>query len=287
MNATHTNENAHHRLVLVMEVYVTWQGDVLRQVFYPGIEDKSRDIAPPPPVEELADLQNDLHESAARLLEASGGGKDVSVALFGAFMDLYDRFMHQLRRLEQGGEGSDLVTGLRAADTIIPDMAQEMERLARQGNPFCVVLAQIDHADRVRSLTGPEAFPAVLKKVAGLVKKCLRSFDDAYYAGRGEFVMSLKHTDSKGGGTVVKRLTDFLKEDPIILEENGKFYPLTLSCCVSEPVPEDRPGGILADMRADLARYQEDEERTLEHVEQSPLQRYVKGVGEGGDSEQP
>ena len=108
------------------------------------------------------------------------------------------------------------------------------------------------------------------------IKKCVRTFDDAYRLADDEFVMSLKQTEAKGGVAAVERLRKLIEQEKIMIQDDGYDYKLTMSYCVASPVPGDKPEHIIANMRLDLDRYKSDGDMSLEYLEQSPLQRYIK-----------
>ncbi|HEY8190781.1 MAG TPA: GGDEF domain-containing protein, partial [Alphaproteobacteria bacterium] len=109
------------------------------------------------------------------------------------------------------------------------------------------------------------------------IKKCLRTFDDAYRSDDGEFIMSLKQSDMRGGTTAVLRMRSLLQEEPVgARKKDGRVHRVTMSYCVGEPIPGDKMDEFISNMRADLKRYDEHDEAALEFVEQSPLLRFIK-----------
>jgi GGDEF domain-containing protein len=186
------------------------------------------------------------------------------------FKNIYDAFLTRVRRLERDsaseGSGYDELTGLRNIHVFKGDIRREMERLSRQGNPFCLVMARID------KFAGFEDPQANLMVAVENIKECIRTFDDAYYLENGEFLLSLKHTDTVGAQAAIARLQQFLK-----IDDNNK-EKLSMSFCVAEPVVPEELEGLLDNMRQDLDDHLNDEEAVLQFVEASPLKRFVDSM---------
>ncbi len=285
--------------------YVAWHTQLIRSLFYAG-QDEHLPLEELPSsfkvwladvsaleegpdlemVESLKTLYDDMIKAARALLAVSsvgGQGALPDIGLFDSFSNNYEGFIAAIRRLEEDAvrrdSGFDSLTGLRTAGVLHDDLGREMERLSRQGRPFCLAFARLDHASQILAHLGQNDYDEILKTIAGLIKKCMRSFDDAYCLDDGDFIMSLKQTDTKGGAAAVERLRKFLLEEAMTVElENGRMFPVTMSYCVSEPVAGDSVDGVLSDMQEELDRYKNEEEMALEHVEQSPLQRYIKTI---------
>ena len=287
-------------LTPVLAEHAEWFGGVMGRLFYPekfiqagpAAEPQSfrqwaesaRDVefVAAATLEDLMRIHDELHQSAAGLIEeAMKIARKPDLEAFAALTDLYDEFVLQVHRLEKdctlADNGLDVLTGLRNSKAMEKDLERELERRSRRGQPFCLVLARIDDFDQVRAEAGEQEAVEAIRGVAALVKKCVRSFDDAYRCADAEFVMALKHTDTKGGTAAINRLRTFLEETPVLARKGGKPAPVTLSYCAAEPLPGDKMDEMLTHMRQDLARYDEGGDTTVEYFEQSPLQRFIIG----------
>jgi diguanylate cyclase (GGDEF)-like protein len=192
----------------------------------------------------------------------------------------FEKFMDTLRRVEKelilDDKGIDVETGLRKKSVLNKDMDREMQRLARQGKPFSLALVWIDHYDQIAAAEG-ENTTLYVKHIAELIKKCVRSFDDAYRTDKGEFILSLKQADMTGGIRALERLKELMEEFRYEFTSDTLAPNLaSLSCCVAEPLPDDDINKLIDNMRSDLKGADKDEDAVLEYYELSPLQRYVK-----------
>ncbi len=237
----------------------------------------------PEVVEKLSSLHSDLFRRADNLLSivrdtrTKPAHKD-----FLNFLTVYEEFSLYIRRLEQDvmleESGYDLSTGLRSLKMLDDDFKQEMSRLARQGKSFCVSMTHIDHFASLKEGSTKSEVDGYIKLIASLIKLSLRSFDDAYHLGNGEFILSLKQTDISGGIAALERLKKELERQKIEIDVNGTAFDLSLSCCIAEPVEGYKINDLVEYLREDLSKNAtlEKSDTVLKYYELSPLQRYIQ-----------
>jgi diguanylate cyclase (GGDEF)-like protein len=230
----------------------------------------------------LTKLENDLGAKAEEILRAvKNTTEKPSFIAFDALSVLFEEFTHNIRRLQQDllreNSGLDPMTGLRNTASLDVDLHREMERLARQGRPFSLALVRIDNLDAITEQAGVPRAEQVIRNVADMIRKSLRSFDDAYRITDNEFILSLKQADIRGGLRALERLRLELERKSIVYDEKGnRTNPMTLSCCVAEPVPGEHTRDLIENLRADLHGADKSENIILEYHEMSPLQRFIK-----------
>ena len=289
-------------LAPVLDEHAAWHAGVVRFVFYPDVYDSNDCLTMPSSfmtwvnserggeyiessvLDNLCNIHADLQRAALRVAEIamSGEGGRPAIDIFDTMNALYDLFMIRLRQVEidcvETNTGIDPLTGLRHRRAMDKDLANEMERRERQGRPFALALAQIDNFNALREKLSDDSFKKMLMDSSSLIKKCVRSFDDAYRSGEGEFIMLLKHSDLRGGSTAIDRLRGLLQEEPIgVRLVEGTLEQLTMSYCVAEPMLGESMAAMLENMRADLQKYDDTGGAALEYTEKSPLQRFVQG----------
>lgn len=288
-------------LTLILDEYTEWFAQVVKRVFYPenaitqkalsepkafplwakGIE--KEDLVPSEAVERLKALHSDLDVKAGELLKSALHSKErPDFESFDAFVTLLEAFANHVRRLQQDislkSSGYDSETGLRSELSLYKDLKIEMERLSRQGRPFSVALVQINNLEDLRSSRETQHVKSTVKRVADLIKKSLRPFDDAYRLTEGEFILTLKQTDVRGGVKALDRLRKELEsvEYDESQEDSEKDFSIMLSCCVAEPLPGDDAHLLVNNLRLDLKGTEKYENMVLEYREMSPLQRFIK-----------
>ncbi|MCB9991731.1 MAG: diguanylate cyclase [Rhodospirillales bacterium] len=290
-------DNKLKSLAAVIDEHGEWLGRATKRIFFAAkykgqdklpvpirFQEWSReaedyDFIDPVTLQDLKKMYEELHITATGLADkAMYTEDDVTYEEYDHFVSLYESFIQKLRRLEYdcalSDSGMDVDTGLRSPKAMELDITRELERRARRGNPFTLVLARINNYDELRSMMEIEQNKDVLQKVGKLIKKCIRSFDDAYRSSEGEFIMSLKHSEAAGGTAAVNRLRRFLMDEDIVIKKGNEEIPLTMSYCVAEPVPGDTLEDLLENMRYDLDKW-DGGDTALEYHEQSPLSRYI------------
>lgn len=233
-------------------------------------------------LENLAAMHRDMMRAADKLLVES---KEVQAKpdfeAFQTFLNVYEEFSQRLRRLERDflldGTGYDPFTGLRSPKVLHQDIERELHRLSRRGKHFCVAFARIDGTESLEKTYTEEQRQAFVKVIADLIKLSVRSFDDAYYMGQYEYVLSLKQADMAGGVSALERLRRELEKQNIVVETEKGPMALSLSCCIAQPVQGDDIGELLKNLKNDLHSSNRQPDSVLEYFELSPLQRYVQG----------
>lgn len=280
-------QNPFKDLMLMLDEHAEWYGRVMRRIFYPEKYERGSLLHAPETIKKwlkamdedghldsqsLSDIRktlDDFHDVALDMIrESSGDDGKPSITRYDTLVSLYESFISRMRRLEydMGHAGSiDEQSGLRNAGAMKRDVAREQDRRARRGQPFCLMLCRVDRFDTLKKKKSSK-IDTLLKSIASFVKQSIRTFDDAYHIGEGEFIVVLKNSDMINSPAVVERMRKFLQE------EDG----ITMSYCSAEPMPGDDIDDLVANMRSDLNRYDEGGNTVLEFVEQSPLQRFVQ-----------
>lgn len=287
------------KLLPVLDEHTAWFHDFLNLVFYSDtlpaelhltkpvsfikwLESAKQDEGVPPEViDQLLRLHNDLFQNAHELmLFVQSHHKRPDHKMFQSFMTIYEEFILSLRRLENDfmleDSGYDPFTGLRNPKNLYSDIDREMQRLCRQGRSFCLAIARIDNFKAIQENDNPQEKNAFIKLVSDLIKLSIRSFDDAYHVGDGEFVLSLKQATISGGFSALERLRKELERQKILVTIEGQEKLLSMSCCIAEPVDGDDIESLLENLRADLNRTEKQSDLVLEYFELSPLQRYIQ-----------
>ncbi len=281
-------------LVPILDEYTEWFMQLVRRIMYPQSasgeqiftkplsfidwleaeenQDIDSDVA-----RRLSELHTELSTQADTLINETLKSQAVpEYKGFHKLMALFEEFSLQVRRLEKDhrsdGAGLDDLTGLRSKSMLEKDYAKEMERVARQGKPFSVALLKINNFDEIK-----KGADEAIALVSEMIKKSMRSFDDAYRVSSHEFVLSLKQSDMKGGIIALKRINTFLAEEE---GANMPVFPEVISC-IAEPAPGDNLDELIENLSDELKDYVRDDNMgILEYTEISPLQRFVNKHGD-------
>ncbi len=286
-------------LETVLDEYTEWFLQVTRLIFYPAHDHNGRGQVysrpqsfeawaqaeqnsgsiKPGVMNGIRNLHGDLTERADVLINESLKTKaPPPYDEYHKLSVLFEEFTGHMRRLEEDmlleDSGVDALTGLRSKDVMEKDIKREMDRLARQGKAFAVALVRIDNFEG-SGKTQDESDECV-KSVAEMIKRSMRSFDDAYRLDEGMFVLSLKQTGTSGGIRALKRLRNEIDKTNATQKVNGQVVPLSFSSCIGEPSEAEDILAFLENLKKYLASYKSDEGSVLEYFELSPLQRYIR-----------
>lgn len=91
-------------------------------------------------------------------------------------------------------------------------LAAEFERSARSGEPFSVLMLDVDHFKLVNDTFGHEAGDTVLKALVETCKEQLRTIDMVARWGGEEFLLLLRGADTAASVNVAERLRQTLSE---------------------------------------------------------------------------
>ena len=212
----------------------------------------------------LSNAHYSMRVASERVIASLLEGQRPDYKTFVEFKDAYNLFLSQVHNQEdlKAGEESAL-DGLRPLDDLQGDFDREMERLSRSGNPFVLSCVRIDGFS---ALTDQDTSFHLTKDN---IVRSMRPFDDVYYLGDGEFLLSLKHTDVVGGEVALVRIQRSLDID------ESNTMKLSVSCCLSEPVTGDEVSVLIKNMKDDLRRHKDDKDVILKFLDISPLERFM------------
>ena len=276
----------------VLDEYIVWYGKIMRSYF-----EGKPSLPTPPQVFDIwvtgAGLSDMTEQRVRRIHEGMVDAAKMFITKYGArenpplheFNELtghYEEFIQFMRRLEleQATEhsGFDERTGLRSSKLMKDDIARELERRARRGNPFCLALIKINKFD-AEWQKNETSFRGMIVRIADQLKECLRSFDDAYYMGGEYFLLSLKHADLLGSQAALNRLNKAIATAHIPVPDDP-IEEISVSSVLSEPAPGDSLDTLLGNMKKDLGGIDE-KGAILQYNEMSPIQRYMLSMEKG------
>ncbi len=126
----------------------------------------------------------------------------------------YEEMRHEIAQL-QTTLHKDGLTGLYNYKHLIKTLSQEMERTKRTGLPTSFIMMDLDFFKKVNDNYGHEAGNMVLKAVAGILQKNLRTTDTPCRYGGEEFSIILSGTKLKKAVETAERLRQIIEKTPI------------------------------------------------------------------------
>jgi diguanylate cyclase (GGDEF)-like protein len=146
----------------------------------------------------------------------------------------------------------DGLTGLANRRLCAAALEQELARAERFGEPFALVLADIDDFKTVNDRFGHPTGDEVLKAFADLLQGTIREIDLAGRWGGEEFAVLLPETDLEGGAKLAERIRHTLGEQELVAA-NGHTFQVTASFGVAAFPASSSQEQLVAD--ADRALY--------------------------------
>ncbi len=300
MAVTYTQTLSTDMVVTEIEALLDWRNHILREGFFPGSERQQADDQAPSTllmwcrksaesgivdskiVEKMSLVYEELCLTGRNFLTHCRGGQKPTVEIYDAFETRFESYVTQIRRLQQdisnAGMSVDPITGLRTVAGMRGEMKREQDRFDRKGTSFSVACVEIDHVRDIEVKYDRRGQEAIFAAVAHVIAKGVRSFDDAYYMGQGEYVVVLKHLEFMDACAVMDRLRADVEKLNIPLP-NGEKVKLTASFGVTEALQREKADVAHAHAKAALQVAKEAGGNCVrEYLEKSALERFAKDI---------
>ena len=116
---------------------------------------------------------------------------------------------------------------------------REVERLRRYQHPFTLVFIDVDNFKAINDQIGHKAGDAVIRFIAGELKRLLRNTDIVARLGGDEFALLLPFTDQSAAETVVSKVSNELTAKMLTNDWPITFSMGALTCEAAPDSPED------------------------------------------------
>ena len=123
----------------------------------------------------------------------------------------------------------DPLTGLYNRRYAMPHLARIAERAAQTGQPFAVMMIDLDHFKQVNDTYGHAAGDAVLVEVAARLQNALRHSDLVARIGGEEFLMVMPSATAGDARQAAVRICNDISAKPVLLKDKKASIPVTAS----------------------------------------------------------
>lgn len=147
----------------------------------------------------------------------------------------------------------DPLTGLFNRREMMARMMNEWERQLRKGNPFAVIISDIDNFKLINDTYGHDSGDYVLKMIALIMKDQVRGIDSPSRWGGEEFLLMLVETDLDGGKNVAERIRKYIENTAFIHKGTKILVTMTFGLSIYQGDDDNIESCI---KRADQALYE-------------------------------
>ncbi|WP_166638800.1 ligand-binding sensor domain-containing protein [Paraglaciecola marina] len=122
----------------------------------------------------------------------------------------------------------DDLTGLRNRRDFRNNALQELSRFKRGGEPFCILLIDIDYFKQVNDVNGHTCGDKVLIETAQVMQSHIRQQDFLARWGGEEFIMMIVDTDTKQGAQIAEKIRLAVAKNIVEYEEQEICVSITI-----------------------------------------------------------
>ncbi len=202
------------------------------------------------------------HLWGALVLKHSGNplpskGMDITLATFAEIFSAHLLQKREAKRLVRLAT-TDTLTGLPNRRSFFEALGREIARSRRHGQPFSLILCDIDFFKEVNDTHGHDAGDNVLRQFGRHLRKALRREDLPSRYGGEEFGVLLPETDLAKAVHIAERLRTLVEQSSFSVSRGQKDSPqvkLTASFGVAQ-LQEDTDSAETLFSRADLLLYE-------------------------------
>ncbi len=142
-------------------------------------------------------------------------------------IDLQEKLLYAQQELQYMATHDNL-SGLQNRFAILEALRRELSRARREGREVGIILADIDHFKRVNDSLGHLAGDAVLREVAGRLRKHVRPYDYVGRYGGEEFLVVLPECPLRATRNAAERMQRAVFQEPVVLAEGPVNVTISL-----------------------------------------------------------
>lgn len=148
----------------------------------------------------------------------------------------------------------DPLTGLYNRKAVDEKLAELVEAFHGEGEPFSVVMLDVDHFRNFNTTYGHQIGDAVLRAVSTTLREGVKGSDFVARYGGEEFILFFPRTPRENAAIVADKLRTLVSENRKKISSTGELLdPITISCGVAQIAPSDTPESVVH--RTDQALY--------------------------------
>jgi two-component system cell cycle response regulator len=150
---------------------------------------------------------------------------------------------------------TDGLTGLYNRHYLNTHLDNMVQQSIKNNKPLALMIMDMDHFKMVNDTHGHDAGDMVLKQLAGIIIRAVRSTDLAARFGGEEFVILMPETDAQAAMTTASRVREQVEATPFKINAQGDTISKTISIGVATLMPQGDTSEALM-KRADSVLYE-------------------------------
>lgn len=168
----------------------------------------------------------------------------VTIATIGYAVNIYHRNLEDMAV-------TDKLTGIGNRQFFDTALARALERQRLVGEPFAVILFDLDHFKEINDAYGHLKGDEAIRRIAQAMRRLVRASDVLCRWGGEEIIILARNCRLGHAHELAEKLRAAVAAEPLFAPDDGKR--LTLSAGVAESLPGDTADSAIG--RADLALY--------------------------------
>jgi diguanylate cyclase (GGDEF)-like protein len=171
-------------------------------------------------------------------------------------IELEDRLIRAQEALRELAT-HDPLTGLLNRRACLDSLSAELDRGCRNGNPVCLVMADIDHFKRINDIYGHLTGDEVLCEVVRRMQCSLRRYDTIGRFGGEEFLLVLPECSLEEGVKLAEGTCHLVQSEPVKAKNKRIEVSISLGVAVANPLASPDLEALLGSADAALYRAKE------------------------------
>ncbi|MDX5299559.1 MAG: biofilm regulation diguanylate cyclase SiaD [Gammaproteobacteria bacterium] len=163
--------------------------------------------------------------------------------------DRYQKIVMELNESLKRAALEDDLTGLPNRPMLLEALRRETQRTQREGQPFSLIMLDVDHFKRINDRYGHDVGDQVLCEVAHTLQESLRDYDLCARWGGEEFLILLPETEREMAASIAERVRQHVQQ--LVIGGLAADEQITVSLGVTQYQAPESPD--LAINRADAA----------------------------------